>query len=615
MTQGTLTVCLAKNGGPMSSRRARGGRGLDYALSQAIAERLGLDLAVAWFESEPEEESSPVRETYAMLAHGVCDLAPGFALYRNALEGVAGTRATLPRWDERPTTMARNFHVDLQPVAVTRPYLRGEIALVAREGEAAEALAPLLSLDRLPPLRFGIAQGTLGGAILVRRAPDEVLREAVTANPGPSFLWRMENGEFDATLVSTAAYDMHRKQNALTALRLMPYRHRIGYHLGVAGLSANEALVKAADRVIAELDLDGLREMAESNGITWARAARLRRYPAPDAGRHRARGRAGVPMKRLALAWLAVLFTFAAHAQTAPLRLGALKFGTVNWELDTIQANGLDEKHGFTLEVVPMGGGSASKIAFEGGAVDAIVSDWLWVARQRAAGRDYVFMPYSTAVGAIVVPPDSPLRSLADLKGKRVGIGGGPLDKSWLVLQAYAKRELDLDLAGAVEPVFGAPPLIYKSALQGRTDAMINYWHFLARAEAKGFRRLVTVADAAAALGLSPDTPLLGFVMREADLARRPEWAGLLEASREAKELLRDDAAWEALRGRVKPVDEAEFTALKAGFRAGIPAPGPVDVEAADAMLKLMREVGGTKLVGDLDALPANTFFDPEPAR
>ena len=46
------------------------------------------------------------------------------------------------------------------------------------------------------------------------------------------------------------------------------------------------------------------------------------------------------------------LFTAVSWADELPvIRLGALSFGTVNWELDTIKNNKLDEKHGFKLEV------------------------------------------------------------------------------------------------------------------------------------------------------------------------------------------------------------------------------------------------------------------------
>jgi len=82
-------------------------------------------------------------------------------------------------------------------------------------------------------------------------------------------------------------------------------------------------------------------------------------------------------------------------AQPVDLTVAALKFGTVNWELNTISHHELDAEQGFMLKVLGVAGGSAAKVAFQGGAVDAIVSDWLWVARQRAAGKDYVFIPYS----------------------------------------------------------------------------------------------------------------------------------------------------------------------------------------------------------------------------
>jgi len=111
-----------------------------------------------------------------------------------------------------------------------------------------------------------------------------------------------------------------------------------------------------------------------------------------------------------------LLFTSSAWSNDLPtVRLGALAYGTVNWELDTIKNNKLDEKHGFKLEVVPMGGGSASDIAFLGGEIDVMVSDVIWAAAQRAEGRDLKFIPYSTAVGGIMVKADSGINSLKDL--------------------------------------------------------------------------------------------------------------------------------------------------------------------------------------------------------
>jgi len=308
---------------------------------------------------------------------------------------------------------------------------------------------------------------------------------------------------------------------------------------------------------------------------------------------------------------LLVLGLAPARAEMPVLKVAALEGGTVNWELNTIKHYGLDTAAGFDLEVVPVAGNPAAQVALQGGAVDAIVTDWFWVARMRAEEQDYRFLPYSKAVGGLMVKPESGIAKLSDLKGRKIGIAGGPLDKSWLILRAYAQKEEGFDLAGESEQVFGAPPLIMQSALSGEVDAAINFWHFMAKMEAGGMRPLVTVSDAAKALGLDPDTPLLGYVMPGKLVNEKPDLvAALAQASRAAKEkLATDDAAFARLRDQMKARDDAQYAALVAGYRAGIPAPGPVDEAAAGRMLALMAELGGPDLVGPAKELPAGTFL------
>ena len=77
-----------------------------------------------------------------------------------------------------------------------------------------------------------------------------------------------------------------------------------------------------------------------------------------------------------------------------------------------------------------------------------------------------------------------------------------------------------MDLAAEAAQVFGAPPLIFKTAVSGDLEGAINYWHFMAKMEAARMRLLTDVADAAAALDLGPDTPLLGYGIR-ADFCAR----------------------------------------------------------------------------------------------
>ena len=145
------------------------------------------------------------------------------------------------------------------------------------------------------------------------------------------------------------------------------------------------------------------------------------------------------------LALLVCAFASLALAQPAnaanKVTVGVLKFGTVSWVLDTIRANGLDKAEGIELDIVPLASTQATTVGLQGGSVDIIATDWLWVSRERSGGGDFTFSPFTTALGAIMVPPNSPIKTLGDLKGKRLGVAGGPLDKSWLLLVAYALQD------------------------------------------------------------------------------------------------------------------------------------------------------------------------------
>lgn len=314
-------------------------------------------------------------------------------------------------------------------------------------------------------------------------------------------------------------------------------------------------------------------------------------------------------------AWIIWILPGLAQADDLPeLRVAVLEIGTVNWELDTIKRLELDKANGFDLVVQGYAGGDASRIAFQGGEADVVVADWIWTARQRAAGKDFTTFPYSTAVGGLVVPAESAVQTLADLDGAKVGIAGGPLDKSWLILRAYAQQQYGFDLFGATEQVYGAPPLIFKSGLSGEVDGAINFWHFMAKMKSAGMRQIISVAEAAEALGLDPETPLLGYVLKDEFVAAHPEIAlGFIAASRAAKEVLaQNDSAWEVLRPRMNANSDEQFAALRDDWRAGIPAVGPVDEVAAGAMLAVMASLGGEKLVGEAVTLPTGTFLSLE---
>jgi NitT/TauT family transport system substrate-binding protein len=306
---------------------------------------------------------------------------------------------------------------------------------------------------------------------------------------------------------------------------------------------------------------------------------------------------------------LAAGSALAADDDLPTIRVAAQMAGTVNWELQTILHHGLDRAHGIRLELMDVAGSPAAQVAFQGGAADVIVSDWIWVARQRADGQDIAFVPYSVAIGGVMVPEGSAAESLEDLQGEQIGIAGGQLDKGWIILQALA-RQRGWDLAAETRQVFGAPPIIYQAGVSGETAATVNFWHFMAKQEAAGMRHLISLAEAAEELGLDPRTPLLGYIVKGETLRERPGAVeGLAAASRAAKELLREsDAEWERLRPIMGAESEAEFVALREGWRAGIPEPGPIDETAVARVFAIMADLGGEDLVGSAKELPEGVF-------
>src|SRR3954465_4790556 len=166
------------------------------------------------------------------------------------------------------------------------------------------------------------------------------------------------------------------------------------------------------------------------------------------------------------------------------IRVAVQKTGTFAWELAVIRAHGLDQQANLSIRLVELASPEAGKIALRAGSADIIVSDWLWVSRERGLGAKLTFYPYSSALGAVMVPDSSPIRALADLTGRKLAVAGGPIDKSWLLLQAWLKQD-GIDLKSAATIAYGAPPLLTAKTLSGEMDATLNYWNFCAALEAK----------------------------------------------------------------------------------------------------------------------------------
>ncbi|KGK81338.1 ABC transporter substrate-binding protein [Stutzerimonas degradans] len=271
-----------------------------------------------------------------------------------------------------------------------------------------------------------------------------------------------------------------------------------------------------------------------------------------------------------------VLLPLCAQAQELPvLTLSVLQFGTPHWELEHLKRQQLDRANGFELRVRLVADVPASRLALSSGSADGAVSDLLWAQARFEAGAAYRYLPFSAQIGEVLVPAGSAIHQLADLRGKRLGVAGGPDGLGWRLLQQAAVRQ-GIDLAREAQVQYAAPPLLGQALRRGQLDALLTFWHFSARMRGEGgVQSAFGLADLMKSFELDTHLPVLGYLFPEPwaqsheDLLQR-----FARALRQTKnELAREPEHWQALRPLMRAESDAVFAALRGSFVEGIPPP------------------------------------------
>lgn len=325
-----------------------------------------------------------------------------------------------------------------------------------------------------------------------------------------------------------------------------------------------------------------------------------------------------LPLLRLALG-LMLAGACAAPAQAATkLRLAIQSTGTFGWELAIARAYGLDRQADLELETTELASTEAGKIALIGGGADIILSDWIWTARERSLDKKLQFYPNSTALGAVIAKEGAAFAKPSDFIGKKLGVAGGPLDKSWLMLQAWALRQ-GVDLNAKATIVYGAPPLLAQKFAQGELDAVLEFWTFAARLQSQGFSRALDMAEVERDLGAKGPVIVTGYVFNESFAEKNaPALARFFDVMAKAKKLIaEDDEAFARIAPKITAgigvSDAAGLALVRKAYRDGIPSRSLAAEEAdAAAIYAILAHVGGERLVGSARELDANVFYRPK---
>lgn len=319
---------------------------------------------------------------------------------------------------------------------------------------------------------------------------------------------------------------------------------------------------------------------------------------------------------RICLSAAAIIFIaqFARATETPTIRFGAMAAGTLNWELAAMRNQGLLEKAPFSVENVPVANQQAGKVALQAGSVDIIVSDWIWTSSMRAAGVNISFYPFSDTSGVLLVPSDSPIKTVNDLAGKKLGIAGGELDKNWLLLQALGQRQ-HLDLNADVEKIYGAPPILSQQLKEKRVDALLTFWQFAAHLEGQGYRAIFTGEDIIRQLGISETVPSIGYVFKEEWAKQhKPALKQFLDLSKQAHDTLcSSDVEWQKIVPLTDAATPNEQRKLRERYCQGrVEHWGVSQQSAAAKIYALLHELSHNKLTGQSAQLQSGTFWSAD---
>jgi NitT/TauT family transport system substrate-binding protein len=169
-------------------------------------------------------------------------------------------------------------------------------------------------------------------------------------------------------------------------------------------------------------------------------------------------------------------------ADARKIKLGILQTGSQDFVHAVMEQQKLLQKYNIPYERIPILSPPALHLMIAEKTVDIGYGGLTAMARARAEGRGtLVIFGIFSPVNALLVPKDSPVKTLADLRGKRVGNFGGAGSATTSIFMAIAKKWHGLDLQRDLELITAPGPALIglldrgdlAAALMGTTESLM----------------------------------------------------------------------------------------------------------------------------------------------
>jgi NitT/TauT family transport system substrate-binding protein len=293
--------------------------------------------------------------------------------------------------------------------------------------------------------------------------------------------------------------------------------------------------------------------------------------------------------------------------------------GTQQLVTDVIKAQGLDIKYKLKLDVKSFQNPPASAQAASQKAVNIAYGGLTTMAVARDKGSDMVFFgPFiTTPKDGVFVKKDSPITSLDQLKGKKIGSFSGTTSATAAILSAVAAKSYGIPNLGSAAHIVVAPdPALFGLLDKGDIDAALVVDSSTVKADLTGqYRKILDLSDAyEKAFGENPI--FVGLVTSD-------EWAkdhcGELKAYTHAQQdavayILSHDDAWDTYAKSLGITQSGASAALKDLSSEFETKWTDSEVSAANDLLESMIPILGEKayLAKVPDGLFTTKYWDAQ---